>query len=130
MSEPRERQYEVFLRVAAQIQSTDDLEEKLDAIARGIVVAGTYRRALISLLDEEWNPTPHATTGETLRIRVWFDTREQVSWPNFTVDIHHENGTHVSGFSTSVLGHATGVRDVGQGYLDLVIPELPVNPGS
>ncbi len=55
MADSSERQYEVFLKVAAQLQEMDGLQEQLDAIAAGVVEAQTFRRALISLLDDAWN---------------------------------------------------------------------------
>lgn len=55
MAGTSERHYEVFLRVAGKLQEQDDLQAQLDAIVRGVVEARTFRRALISLLDDEWN---------------------------------------------------------------------------
>ena len=55
MDSAKEKQYEIFLRVATQIQRLEDLGDKLDRIAGGVVEAQTYRRALISLLDKDWN---------------------------------------------------------------------------
>ena len=63
MPEGREKQYEVFLSVAAQIQSVGDLQQKLDRIAEGIVESGTYRRALITLLDESWGVIKIGSAG-------------------------------------------------------------------
>lgn len=57
MPEKLQRQYEVFLRIVTQMQTIDDLQDKLDLIASGVVGAKTYRRALISLFDEAWNVT-------------------------------------------------------------------------
>jgi len=54
MAGASERHYEVFLRVAAKLQELDDLQDQLDEIVRGVVDARTYRRALISLLDDDW----------------------------------------------------------------------------
>ncbi len=55
MDNSREKQYEIALRVSTQIQRLEDLGEKLDRIAGGVVEAQTFRRALISLLDDDWN---------------------------------------------------------------------------
>jgi PAS domain S-box-containing protein len=63
LDESIERQYEVFLRVAAEIEGMDSLQEKLDRIASGIVEANTYRRALISLLDDSWNVVQIGSAG-------------------------------------------------------------------
>jgi PAS domain S-box-containing protein len=63
LDESIERQYEVFLRVAAEIEGMDGLQEKLDRIASGIVEAETYRRALISLLDDSWNVVQIGSAG-------------------------------------------------------------------
>ncbi|RPJ44386.1 MAG: response regulator [Candidatus Latescibacterota bacterium] len=63
VDEAIEKQYEVFLRVAAEIEGIDGLQEKLDRIAEGIVEAGTYRRALISLLDDSWNVVRIGSAG-------------------------------------------------------------------
>lgn len=63
MSEGHEREYETFLRIATQVQTIDDLQEKLDLIAGGIVEAGRYRRALISLLDDSWNVVRVGSAG-------------------------------------------------------------------
>ena len=55
MPEEIKRQYEIFLQTATRIQELETLQEKLDAIAVGIVEARTWRRALISLFDDDWN---------------------------------------------------------------------------
>ncbi len=55
MADASERYYEVFLRVAAKLQGLEDLQGQLDEIVRGVVAARTFRRALISLLDDDWN---------------------------------------------------------------------------
>lgn len=56
-------QYEVFLRVAARLQILEDLQDQLDAIAEGVVEAQTFRRALISLLDENWTVIQIGSAG-------------------------------------------------------------------
>lgn len=43
-----------LFRVSTQLQRTADLEEQLNLIAQAIVDTKTYRRAIISLFDEEW----------------------------------------------------------------------------
>ncbi|MBM3321424.1 MAG: hypothetical protein FJY73_12180, partial [Candidatus Eisenbacteria bacterium] len=63
MEEAIRKQYEVFLRVAAEIEGIESLQEKLDRIAAGIVEAETYRRALISLLDDSWNVVRIGSAG-------------------------------------------------------------------
>lgn len=55
MADSSERHYEIFLQVAAKLQELDDLQSQLDEIVRGVVAARTFRRALISLLDDDWN---------------------------------------------------------------------------
>jgi len=92
--------------------------------------SGELRVYHLDLLDPKWYPMPHATFGEELRMRLWYDARSVVRHPNFELDVFHENGTHVTGFSTSILGLDTGTCDIGQGYVDLVIPELSIHPGS
>ncbi|MBN1827337.1 MAG: response regulator [Candidatus Eisenbacteria bacterium] len=57
MPEEMKRQYEVFLRTVTRTQEFETLQEKLDTLAAGIVEAQTWRRALISLFDENWNVT-------------------------------------------------------------------------
>jgi PAS domain S-box-containing protein len=63
VEEAAKRQYEVFLRVAAEIESVEGLQEKIDRIAAGIVEAETFRRALISLLDDSWNVVRVGSAG-------------------------------------------------------------------
>jgi len=63
LEEAIRKQYEVFLRVAAEIEGIESLQEKLDRIAAGIVEAETYRRALISLLDDSWNVVRIGSAG-------------------------------------------------------------------
>ncbi len=55
MADTYERHYEVFLKVAARLQEIDELQAQLDEIVAGVVEARTFRRALISLLDDDWN---------------------------------------------------------------------------
>lgn len=56
--------YEAFFFVIKQIQKTTDIKRQLDVIARGIVRAHTYRRALIYLLDD-WKIIIHGSYGLT-----------------------------------------------------------------
>ena len=90
---------------------------------------GELRLYHADLLDEEWYPVPHATSGEAITLRLWYDAAVAVTDPIITFDLFHENGTHVGGASTR--GRlSTGDIAVGQGYLDFSIPDLGVNPGN
>ncbi len=63
MPDSPQRKYEVFLRVAARLQVLDNLQSQLDEIAAGVLEAHTFRRALISLLDDNWNVIQIGSAG-------------------------------------------------------------------
>lgn len=54
-----------LLRISAQLLVAQDLDEQLHLVAQGIVSACNYRRCVITLLDEDWNPRKRAHAGLT-----------------------------------------------------------------
>ncbi len=91
--------------------------------------SGEIRIYHVDILDPQWNRVPHARTGEPLRIRLWYDAAVPIDNPRFAFDLFQEEGVHIAGASTQ--GQLkTGEIQAGQGFIDFVVPNWPVNPGS
>jgi len=54
-----------LFRVSTELQRATDLEEQLNLIAHAVVDSQTYRRAIISLFDEEWRVVKVGYAGLT-----------------------------------------------------------------
>ena len=81
------------------------------------------------LLDVNDGPIPAATTGETLKVRIWYDAHEPITDPVFGIAIHHPNGTHLSGCNTRTHPLYCGTV-IGKGHADITIDRLALGPGA
>ena len=114
-------------RTAEQEQLDAQRSVELEGFHHG---SGEIRIYHVDVLDEEWERLPYATTGDQVLLRLWYDAQRQVERPVFSFEIHHETGTHIGGVSTHDDGVDTGVIEVGQGFVDFVMPRMPLSPGS
>lgn len=73
---------------------------------------------------------PTANTGEPFIIRLWYEALFPVRDPVFSIGVHHENGTFVSGPSSQLAGIETGLIDQGKGYVDIAFPRWNILPGQ
>ena len=90
--------------------------------------SGEVRVFHIDYLNPGIERIPHFTTGQPGRMRLWYDAAETVESPVITVDVFHENGSHIFGGTTQ--GQIdTGVVAPGQGFIDFVMEDVRLTPG-
>lgn len=88
---------------------------------------GEIRVRRMEILNR-WNaPQEEFEVGEHVKVRLHYDAVQPVDNPIFNVAMHVFNGEQVTGFRTDVDGFQPGVLS-GQGYVDIVIPELNLLP--
>lgn len=89
--------------------------------------SGELRITEVSVVSEAGEPLKHATSGETMRIRLTFQAREPVLDAVVGIEFHHQGGAHVS-VNSAQMRQASGVL-AGNGWVDIDVPGGPLNPG-
>lgn len=103
------------------IKSNEVLEDSLR------VGTGEIRITDLDLMDELGESRQKVDLGDCVKIRFHYHANEPVNNPVFNVTIHVLNSYQVTGIRTDVDGQTVG-RLEGQGYIDLIIPELNLLP--
>jgi lipopolysaccharide transport system ATP-binding protein len=62
-------------------------------------------------------------------MRIHFEARERIPWPQFGFALYHANGFHISGPNTVFSGLEIEAIE-GEGYIDFVIESLPLLEGT
>ncbi len=83
----------------------------------------------VELLGAEGEPIRSATTGDSLTVRMHYQTHSLIEDPVFGVAIHNRNGLHINGPNTRWGGLAIPSIS-GAGYVDYTIPSLPLLEGD
>lgn len=71
-----------------------------------------------------------ARTGEALKLRIHYQSKSVIDRPVFGLAMHRHDGTHVSGPNTKTSNYQIDQLTVGEGYLECMIPELPLLGGD
>jgi lipopolysaccharide transport system ATP-binding protein len=83
----------------------------------------------VQLLDGKGQPTKSFKTDEPFIIRMHFDARQCIPRPQFGFALYHANGFHISG-PNSVFSGVEIAAIEGEGYMDYVVPNLPLLEGT
>ncbi|MBP2681024.1 MAG: transporter related protein [Candidatus Krumholzibacteriota bacterium] len=89
---------------------------------------GEVRYTGIDFLDEEGRPSSLVRSGESVRIRLHFEAREEIHQPHFGVMVYSDMGTLVTTFSTWATGLEVPFLAPGEGKIDLRIDHLNLMP--
>jgi lipopolysaccharide transport system ATP-binding protein len=83
----------------------------------------------VQLLDGQGHEQRTFKTGDTFVIRIHFEARERILRPQFGFALYHANGFHISGPNSVFSGLEIGAIE-GEGYMDYVMPSLPLLEGT
>jgi lipopolysaccharide transport system ATP-binding protein len=83
----------------------------------------------VQLLDGQEKEKRTFHTGETLIARMHFQAHQRIEHPIFGIAIHHEDGFHIYGPNTGLAKYPIEAIE-GTGYMDFVIPDLPLLQGT
>ncbi len=83
----------------------------------------------VQLLDGQEKEKRTFQTGETLIARMHFQAHQRIEHPLFGVAIHHQDGFHICGPNTDLANYPIEAIE-GTGYMDFVIPDLPLLQGT
>lgn len=91
---------------------------------------GTYQAEItcVELLDAQDQPQQVFTIGESLRLRIHYQTRVPIAEPAFGMAFYRADGVHINGPNTVLDGLKIPVID-GRGYVDYTVDSLPLLPG-
>ncbi len=92
---------------------------------------GTHEVRITSfeLIDAEGRSVEMARLGDAVTFRFHYDADQALAEPVFTMAIHHVDGTLVANPNTVELDQVPDKLD-GRGYLDFVVPQLLLIPGT
>jgi lipopolysaccharide transport system ATP-binding protein len=121
-------------------QENERLSEELETAASGdsttIAVQDASRRGTgeiritkVTYHHLDGTERQSASSGDPLRIRLWFEAATTIQHPVFGIGVYHENGTHLSGPNNRLAGVEQPVIPPGRGYVDVEIDHLVLLPG-
>jgi len=83
----------------------------------------------VQLLDGQGKEQRTFGTGETLIARIHYSAHERIELPQFGVALHRADGFHIAGPNTVASDYDIEAIE-GDGYIDFVIPQLPLYEGA
>ena len=83
----------------------------------------------VQILDGTGQEQRTFQTGDPLRVRIHYRAREPVHEPKFGLALYHSSGFQISGPNSVVGGFPIPCID-GSGFVDYVVEELPLLPGT
>jgi lipopolysaccharide transport system ATP-binding protein len=90
--------------------------------------SGEVRVTDAQFLDGNGVPAKVFQTGDPLTIRLYYSAPQRVWYPVFGIALYTGNGVHVLGPNTRFADYEIPFIE-GEGYVDYVIPALPLMPG-
>jgi lipopolysaccharide transport system ATP-binding protein len=84
----------------------------------------------IEFLGHEGNQIPHATSGEELIIRLHYKSRGKQVLKNCRVSVSIHKDERVYFLMSTELVNKTQLDLKGNGYIDFIVPELPLSQGT
>ena len=118
---------------AEKLRDGDDEQTHTDTSLTEIEVrrgTGEIRIFHIDYLDEQWLANPLPSAGDTLIVRLWYETETPVEEPVFALKLHHATGVHMASPNSALQHLQTGAIGAGRGYVDFIIDELALLPGD
>jgi hypothetical protein len=121
------------LEKTSRSQEEGDLSPSKGSARAGTSVAwrrgsGEVQLVRVQFLDSTEEEAESFGTGDTLIIRVHYQAHQRVENPIFGIALHHVDGFHLYGPNTGLAQYPIGALE-GTGYLDFVIPALPLLQG-
>ena len=83
----------------------------------------------VELLDAQGRVQERFHQGDAFCVRIHYRTHQPIPTPAFGLAIYRIDGTHINGPSSVMSGYHIDAID-GDGYVDYVVDELPLNPGA
>jgi lipopolysaccharide transport system ATP-binding protein len=91
--------------------------------------SGQVEIVRVQLFDGQGKERRTLGTGETLVARIHYSAHERIEHPQFGVALHRADGFHITGPNTVASDYDIEAIE-GEGYIDFVIPQLPLLEGS
>lgn len=82
----------------------------------------------IEFIGRDGLPTLIAASGHPITLRLHYVAHEPIEAPIFYFGFHHESGAHVA--EPSSRGSGVAARLEGEGFVDYVLSDLPLLPGT
>ncbi len=117
---------QMLLQTEAIREEKSEIGNGSDAWRWGSRQAEIVRVELLDSLEQERRSF---TTGETFVARMHYTAHQRIQNPLFGVALHREDGMHICGPNTG-LGDYAVESILGDGYIDFIIPSLPLLPGT
>jgi lipopolysaccharide transport system ATP-binding protein len=99
--------------------------EATDSWRRG---SGEAQIVRVQFLDDNEKESQSFQTGDTLIARVHFRAHQRIEAPVFGIAVHHVDGFHLYGPNTGLSEYPIDEIE-GDGFLDFIIPSLPLLQG-
>ncbi|MDP7067982.1 MAG: ABC transporter ATP-binding protein [Acidimicrobiales bacterium] len=118
---------------AQKLRDGDDEQIHTDTSLTEIEVrrgSGELRIFHVDYLDKQWLANPLPSSGDTLIIRLWYESETSVEDPVFALKLHHATGVHLASPNSALQQLRTGSIGEGRGYVDFIIDELSLLPGD
>jgi len=90
--------------------------------------SGEVRITRIESLDRQDKQRDSFRTGEAMTIRIHYHTDQRIEKPVFGTAFYRDDGLHINGPNTRTSGYIID-RIQGDGFIDYIIPSLPLLPG-
>ncbi len=111
-------------------------QEEKEEIAEEFIIASSEQRwgtgeAIIDNVEilAETDVVPeYFSTGDQLRLRIHYRTREPIELPAFGLALYRRDGVHINGPNSVQAGYHIPAID-GSGTMEYTIDALPLNPG-
>ncbi len=128
--EREEREREEREREAGAAQATP-ADESLPDEPQTLTRWGTRDIEIerVELLDARGRAGEVFQTGAPLTVRMHYHAHQPIDDPVFGLALYHASGFHINGPNTRFAGLELGTVS-GRGYVDYVIPELPLLAGE
>jgi lipopolysaccharide transport system ATP-binding protein len=124
MDGPSDKVIAAYLATFSESQRTGyDLES-----IQGRGGNGAVRLTRVDFTDEEGNPAALFRCGEPLRARIHYRAKESIRDPKFGLEVYSDMGTKILTASTWHAGYYIPSIDAGEGWIDLVIDDLFLQP--
>lgn len=92
--------------------------------------SGEIRIVDLALIDGTGRPMSKPRTGDSARVRVLYSASTDIHGAVFGVSIDTRDGVWVWGFHSRDRGVVPETIPAGTGYIDVVIPKLPLRQGA
>lgn len=91
---------------------------------------GTHQAEIVAveLRDAQGEIQDRFRSGESLGVRIYYQTHERIAEPTFGLAIYRRDGVHINGPNSVDEGYEVAAID-GEGMMEYRVDALPLNPG-